>query len=100
MKIIARFATRGDGPDGTTGTVNLVLGCGYKGNTLKPNTIYEIREIMGELTVVEIGPGAARTKEIPHNLWDLSISQVIHYRDRWLLTLEEWQQARRTRQRG
>ena len=54
MKTVARFITRlqGDG-DG------LFVGTLMKGGVgvLKPNTVYEIREILGELAIAEIGRG-------------------------------------------
>lgn len=63
MKICtaARFVTRGTGIDGE-GAVDLILGAGMKGNNLKPNTVYEIMSIDGELTVREIGPSCRMNK--------------------------------------
>ena len=66
MRTLARLATRGSGPDGKD-TVDLILGVGMRDNTLKPDTIYEIREIMDDLVLKSpsrIGKSAAfrRTK--------------------------------------
>lgn len=57
MKIVARIITRGTGDDGQ-GTVDLVIGLGFKQGGLKPNTIYEIVDVMGdgELQINEVGP--------------------------------------------
>ncbi len=56
MKTLARLVTRSGEQNSK---VDLVLGMAMKSeNTLKPNTIYEIREVMGELMVVEIGESA------------------------------------------
>lgn len=95
INTIARFATRGTELDGT-GAVDLILGAAMKtNNVLKPNTIYEIREILGSLVVVEIGLSAAvvepNTADKPNNIWACGIDMVLTcYRDRWLLTLDEW----------
>lgn len=90
MKTLARFATRGSGKD-SQGTVDLILGAGMKDNTLKPDTIYEIVDILGTLSVVEIGPSAARTEQTPKNIWSCGVEMVLTcYRERWLLTLKEW----------
>ena len=91
MRTLARLATRGSGPDGKD-TVDLILGVGMKDNTLKPDTIYEIREIMDDLVLIEIGPSAARSEtHTPRNIWACGIEQVVTtYRDRWILTLKEW----------
>lgn len=54
MRTVARFVTRMQGEgDG------LFIGSLYKGaeNAFKPNTVYEIREVMGEKQIVEVGQG-------------------------------------------
>lgn len=93
MKTLARFATRGSGEDGK-GTVDLILGAGTISNTLKPDTIYEIRDILGALTVVEIGESAAQDNTAqPWNIWACGVEMVLtDYRERWLLTLAEWRE--------
>ena len=50
MKTVARFVTRlqGDG-DG------LFIGALMSQGVFKPNTVYEIKEILGELTIQEVG---------------------------------------------
>lgn len=89
-RVLARLSTRGTGRDGK-GTVDLILGAGMKGNNLKPNTIYELRETMGVLSVAEIGPSAAVEKEQPLSVWTSGLSYLVEvYRERWLLTHEEW----------
>lgn len=95
INIVARFATRATELDGT-GPVDLILGGAMKTNTvLKANTIYEIQEIMESLVVVEIGPSAAIIEpddlDTPKNIWACGLNMVVEcYRDRWLLTLDEW----------
>lgn len=51
INTVARFVVRvSDG---------LFIGCCYKQQlgTLKPNTVYEIRDVMGVLSIVELGQG-------------------------------------------
>lgn len=73
MKTVARIITRGTGEDGQ-GTVDLVLGLGMKRGGLKPNTIYEIVDVMGdgELTISEVGPMARDVK-----MWFKSADDII-----------------------
>lgn len=60
MKKIARLVVRGaDENDG------LILGVGVRGSItengpLKPGTVYEIEEILGELVLKEVGPSAVK----------------------------------------
>jgi|SRR4051812_19517853 hypothetical protein len=93
MKTIGRVATRGAGTDGE-GTVDLIIGAGFKDGTLKPNHIYEIREFDGALTLVDMGRSAAITEEQPKNIWACGVETVLMYKDRWLMTLVEWRQYR------
>ena len=54
MKTVGRFVTRMQGAgDGLFVGTLLKDGVG----TFKPNTIYEIREVLGELQIAEIGQG-------------------------------------------
>jgi hypothetical protein len=52
MKTVARIVTRMQGNDD-----GLFLGALFKGGRdyFKPNTIYEIKDILGALTIVEVG---------------------------------------------
>jgi hypothetical protein len=56
VKSIARFATRHI--DGKKGETDLFLGVMFKCSTkaLKPDHVYEIREILDELVIVDVGP--------------------------------------------
>ena len=69
---IARFGTR-DGK--RTGSVDLILGLtvfeGKYGKQLKPNHVYEIREILGELVIIEVGPCQQP------NAWHRTIGDII-----------------------
>lgn len=58
MKPIARFVTRPTGAKGD-GEPDLLLGAAFRGQTvLKSGTIYEIRDVLGEATLHEVGPAA------------------------------------------
>ncbi len=94
-RVLARLSTRGSGRKGTD-TVELILGIGFKGNNLKPDTIYEIQEVLGVLSIVEVGPSAMREVEQPLNVWCCDLSQIVAcYRERLLLTREEWLSRRK-----
>jgi hypothetical protein len=70
MKTLARLSTRGTGNDGTK-TVDLILGVGFKENSLKPNFVYEIQEILGELVIKEIGPSALKYEGWAHCITEI-----------------------------
>ncbi len=54
MKTVARFITRMQGKDD-----GLFIGSLFKGGEefFEPNTVYEIREILGTLTIKKVGMG-------------------------------------------
>jgi hypothetical protein len=59
MRTLARFAIRP--ADDTYAKGDLILGAMFREqdtNLLKPNHVYEIREILGVLTLVEVGESA------------------------------------------
>jgi hypothetical protein len=97
MKTIARLLTRFQGEgDG------LFIGALFKAGegVLKPNTIYEIKDIMGVLTIVEAGraTGAGHencsgTKCNDNGIqfhWSTSIANVIDHGASIFLTEEEY----------
>ena len=50
MKAVGRFIFRGcDDKDG------LIIGASFRSHDFKPNTVYEIRDVVGELMVCEVG---------------------------------------------
>lgn len=91
MKAVARFITRGSGDNGE-GTVDLILGAGLKNGILEPNSVYEIREFDGTLTIRKVGAMAGE----PKKLWMRDASRVISEGfPHVLLTEEEWQANRK-----
>jgi len=54
MKTVARFVTRMQGEDD-----GLFIGAVFHAgkDSFKPNTVYEIRDVFGALTIVEVGQG-------------------------------------------
>ena len=96
MKTVARFATRlQEDSDG------LFLGALFRGGRehFKPNTIYEIQDILGVLTIVEKGmacgagvDNCASKKPYDNGTtfsWLSNIESVLDNGNKFLLTLEE-----------
>lgn len=71
MKTVARFTTRH--VDGKPGETDLFLGVMMKAcsKVLKPDTIYEIRDVLGELMIVPVGP-VAHPKT-----WNCDVSTIL-----------------------
>ena len=97
MKTVARFVTRlqGEG-DG------LFIGVLMSQGVFKPNTVYEIKEILGELTIREVGMacGAGSDNCVSNNLsdgkamfhWACEIGHIIAMHGRHMfLTLKEYE---------
>ena len=64
MKTVARFVTRRASKPGTSPEqTDVFIGVMAKADAhlLKPNTVYQIREIMGELMIEEVGPSVMDT---------------------------------------
>lgn len=89
IKKIARFVCR-PGPDGEP---DLIVGVCFRGSSLKPNRIYQIDEILGELTIADLGPSAISDR--PYNKtgrmgWKSDISSIIeNWRSTIILTVKE-----------
>lgn len=97
MKTVARIVTRlqGEG-DG------LFLGALFKGGDdyFKPNTIYEIKDVLGTLTIVEVGratgagPNNCSSTKLGHKKtqfsWCSDIGHVMFYGASIFLTEEEY----------
>lgn len=90
MKTLARFAIRPADDNYSTG--DLILGALYKeqDNTLlKPNNVYEIREVLGVLTLVDMGESAmglypSQSKDqsfrrglVPHSGWISDVGYIL-----------------------
>lgn len=80
MQTVARFITRAR----EDGSVDLILGSALKSNTvLKPDRVYELREIMGEIFVVDVGECRVQNPsnkkgEPPRRLsWALNIGDLV-----------------------
>jgi hypothetical protein len=76
FKTIARFTTRPSGTGSTKPDIGLI--CFFKDNdAIKANHVYEIKEIMGELRIIDLGEGAM-SGETPEKRYGLpSWSQCI-----------------------
>ncbi len=95
MKTVARFVTRLQGKgDG------LFIGAMMQEGTFKPNTVYEINEIMGEFVIKEVGMAAgAGPDNCASNMqnegktlfhWGMEIGSIIAYHGKHVfLTLKE-----------
>ena len=63
MTEIGRIVTRSQKEDGK---VDLLLGLAFKGEQiLKPNTVYAIRECLGELLLIDLGASAIKDPKEP-----------------------------------
>jgi hypothetical protein len=100
IKPVGRFIHRGcDEKDG------LLLGAAFIGNPFKPNTVYEIVDVLGELTVREVGQSFIRgTDEPRHGLvgetWGSSVEQLMtEHGPALILTREEYAQILYQRRR-
>ena len=81
IDVIARFVTRGAGKKGGA-PVDLILGAAMKGQkAFKPCRIYELRAVLGEIILVEIGPSALGptpdTSAIGGTSWHHDISHIM-----------------------
>jgi hypothetical protein len=96
LKPIARLVFRGSGPND-----GIIIGCSIKGHKFfKPNTVYELKEVMGEVIIEEVGKswlGAdKRRKEWGRTFGDIV---AIHQNYTWL-TKEEYDRAMAVQQAG
>ena len=88
----ARFVTRGT--DGDSGDVDLLIGTSFKGSCLKPNTVYSIKDIMGQLTLVEEGVSHLTKRD-----WSLEFQDVVVRNGKFMwLTKEEYEQLMKQRE--
>ena len=80
FKTIARFTTRPSATGSTKPDLGLI--CCFKNNdVIKANHVYEIKEIMGELMIVDLGEGAmlGETPKKRYGLpsWSQDISSIL-----------------------
>lgn len=88
MNPIMRFVGRPDEKDPTR--PNLFLGVSFKASRfLKPNTVYELQEIMGEVVLKEVGPSGPGQNT---KMWNSDVSVLLDTHGRYLfLTVDEYQ---------
>lgn len=93
IRPVGRFIHRGcDENDG------LLIGAAFKGNTFKPNTVYEIVDVLGELTIREVGLSFIRNMNEPRHgrvgeTWGSSIEQIMNeHGPALILTRDEYAQ--------
>ena len=67
---------------------NILLGIDV-GNIFKYGHVYEIREIMGEHLIIDLGKTALAEKGCPSSY--STLDEIIEYKSPFLLTVEEYQ---------
>ena len=86
---IGRFVTRGT----SDGCVDLALFFATKDSGLKPNTVYELFSVNGEVVMGEIGPSIMRRKTEAERIgmpcWGNDISTIVNIGGRHLVLSEE-----------
>lgn len=96
VKPVARFINRGTGEgDG------LLIGAAFQNNPFKPNTIYEIVDVLGELIIREVGQSIVAGNNETHRespvqlTWGSSIEHVLNDAGKYLfLSRQEYAQVR------
>jgi hypothetical protein len=93
MKTLARFVIRP--AKGKRG--DLILGLMFKDQSpeLRPDRIYEIRDILGALTIVDVGESAIKThgkNSVIQESWGWSVNDILNQSaGRFILTKAEVQ---------
>jgi hypothetical protein len=95
MEVLGRFVIRPKGD----GKGDLILGAltTAQGEFLKPGVIYQFKEILGTLMVVELGPAAIGDKVVPDKpvtrlmpvSWMSDVGIILNCGNRHLLTKSE-----------
>lgn len=77
MNPIARFVTRPTG----RGNSDIILGAFMQGDQsiFKPNTIYELYDVLGTINVREVGPSLVAEGNVDHS--PLGVSWNMQYQD-------------------
>ena len=87
MEPIARFTIRPNGD-----RADLIIGGNGKNSPLKSNRVYEIREVLGELIIVDIGECA-----MDKSKWNHSINYLICHGVGYMVqTVKEWESGNET----
>lgn len=86
IKSVGRFIHRGcDENDG------LIIGAAFKGNPFKPNTVYEIVDVLGELVIREVGESfiLGKNDKPPYprygDTWGSSVDQILSAHGKYLM---------------
>jgi hypothetical protein len=86
---IGRFVTRGT----ADGRVDLALFFATKDSGLKPNTVYELAAIDGEVVMREVGPSIMRHETYAERrgmpCWGQDVGQVVRQGGRYLVLSED-----------
>jgi len=98
MRSVGRLVFRGSSKNG-----GLFIGCLFKTakDFFKPNHVYEIQEIMGEVFLKDMGPSILtkpnkRRRNFPN--WNCSINDILESGAPWVLTQKEYDTVRRREQ--
>jgi len=83
---VARFVTRPSQPGNNECKPDIFVGvCVKNQSSLKPNTVYEIKECFGELIIKEVGESC-----IDEDVWSWSIGVIMKsYGNKMVLTKDE-----------
>lgn len=99
MKKLARFVIR----PGPKKKAEIILGADLSEGVLKRNVIYEIREVLGELMIEEVGPCAlwdckgTRPKKLERLIdrnWGRTLNDIVQGGGMYLLTIPELEKRR------
>jgi hypothetical protein len=91
VRPVARLAVR-PADDATEGSANLLVGFCLKGNEFKPNHVYEIQDILGELVIKDLGPSINASAIPPDSAWNHTVSEIVTtFKHRVMLTVPEWE---------
>lgn len=96
IKAVGRFIHRGSGPND-----GMIIGSAFKNNPFKPNTLYEIVDVLGELVIREVGESiVAGEGETYHDspvghTWGSSIEHILNEQGKYLfLSRDEFAKVR------
>ena len=101
MNTVARFITRPSATGSTKPDIGVIAF--FRNNTtITANKVYEIREVLGELVIVEIGD-AVLAGETPkdryyHASWGQDVSTILDYGKSVFLTKDEHERDRMLRE--
>lgn len=75
--VVARIVMRGSDPTDGLGLIALFQG-GQE--SLKPNTVYDVRDYAGVLTIVEVGPSVMSSEVARGSLlnWECDVTSILN----------------------